>query len=164
MVLQYSQLRLRPEASGESINNIRNWFYNNHGAILEEETRFINHTDLIAIQDQTKSGLRRLADPLIARLSKGPLRMLRRENSGEVDSMNEATVSCSNDHRVDQVADILALVVGLVLLIAPLWILQTVGSNLGKLGVVTCFVVVFLLILSFAMVGSPYQVLAATAG
>jgi hypothetical protein len=55
-------------------------------------------------------------------------------------------------------------VVGLGMLIAPLWILVKIGQNEAsvKLGVITVFIVVFFLLVSIATMARVFDALAAT--
>jgi hypothetical protein len=56
------------------------------------------------------------------------------------------------------------MTVGVGMLIAPMWVLQTLTDPKTKLGVITAFVVAFLLMVSFSTKAEPSGTLAATAG
>ena len=132
---------------------------------MEEESKYIEHTeDLIAIHTQKHSVLRRLCNPWIPRLSKNTLWMFQKDKVGDFGSINEATIHLSDDQAVDRFANILTVITGLSLLIAPLWILQAVENLRWKLGVITIFLILFFIILSFCTTGTPNQIMAATAG
>jgi hypothetical protein len=64
---------------------------------------------------------------------------------------------------MDVFVSAMIVIVGATLLITPIWILQAMDSLKLKLAVITVFVTVFLLILSFAMVAKPFEALGATA-
>lgn len=164
MILQYSQLRLWPPAAKQTIKILTGWLYNNKGAIVEKEARFLDLDDLISIPVLTKSALRQLLDPWIAGHTKGLLRAFKKQGDAEIGSIDEATISASDDQKVDQFCDIVIFVVGLALLIAPMWVLQALSSIKWKLGAISLFIMLLLFLLSFAFVGKPFQVLAATAG
>lgn len=53
--------------------------------------------------------------------------------------------------------------IGTLLLIVPIWILETLENLKVKLGVITIFVFVFLVILSSAIATKPFEALGATA-
>ena len=55
------------------------------------------------------------------------------------------------------------MVLGLLLLLGPMWILQFMSQNTRRLGVITGFVLVFAALLVSATVAKPFEVLAATA-
>lgn len=132
---------------------------------MEEESKFAAHTeDLIAIHERPRSMVRRFCDPWIARLSRSLLRIVRRNESLQPDSVNEETVYSSDDDVVDLYANTITFGVGLSLLVAPLWILQTLKNLQWKLGVITICIVIFVLVLALATTGTPNQIMAATAG
>jgi len=55
--------------------------------------------------------------------------------------------------------------VGIVLLlVSPLWILEIVTNSKLKLGVIVGFLLTLLLFLTYAIVVTPFEVFAATAG
>lgn len=56
------------------------------------------------------------------------------------------------------------MVVGLGMLIGPLWVLEFVNRPLQRLGVITAFVVLFLFLLSVATTARPIESLAGAAG
>jgi hypothetical protein len=56
------------------------------------------------------------------------------------------------------------MVVGLGMLIGPLWVLEFVNGPLQRLGVITAFVVLFLFLLSVATTARPIESLAGAAG
>lgn len=49
------------------------------------------------------------------------------------------------------------------MLIAPLWILKSIGSVEGRLEVITAFIVVFLGLIQSVTIAKPFETLAATA-
>ena len=78
------------------------------------------------------------------------------------------TTHYANDRFFEKMLAVCTIVVGLAMLIGPLWILQHVSpepSNLNvRLGVVTGFIVLFTILTSlFFTVAKAHQVLAATA-
>ncbi|KAF2416911.1 hypothetical protein EJ08DRAFT_97865 [Tothia fuscella] len=68
----------------------------------------------------------------------------------------------SSDERIVLYSTISIFLIGLFMLIAPLWILNIVHPQHWKLGVITIFVVVFLAVLSFVTEAKPFENLAAT--
>ena len=55
------------------------------------------------------------------------------------------------------------IAIGMVMLVTPIWALQAMNDIRSKLGVITGFILLFLLVLSVAMVAKPFEALAATA-
>lgn len=64
---------------------------------------------------------------------------------------------------MDAFASAVIVFVGASILVTPIWILQAINNLQTKLAVITAFVLVCLLILSFVMVSKPFEALGATA-
>lgn len=65
---------------------------------------------------------------------------------------------------MDRFISVLILFVGLVMLIAPLWVLAFVSRTVYRLTVITVFTITFLFLVSFAVDTKPVDGLVATAG
>lgn len=72
-------------------------------------------------------------------------------------------ISYYSDERMDRFTSAVLLVIGVVMLITPIWILEALNGIRYKLAVITIYVFVFLLILSLAMYTKPFEALGATA-
>lgn len=68
-----------------------------------------------------------------------------------------------SDKRLDRFASIVIIIIGLTMLLTPLWILQAVQEPLYKLVVISVFVLAFLVSMSVTMAAKPFEGLAATA-
>jgi len=68
-----------------------------------------------------------------------------------------------SDSSVDGTVHILQLVMGLAMLIAPLWILKSVDSTTTRLASISGFIVIFLLLVSFLTPCRVYEAFGATA-
>lgn len=77
------------------------------------------------------------------------------------------TTVYNKDRFFEKFLTVFTIVIGLAMLIGPLWILQhlsTQPSNLEvRLGVITGFIAFFAILTSLFTVAKPYEVLAATA-
>jgi membrane-associated PAP2 superfamily phosphatase len=69
----------------------------------------------------------------------------------------------ASDERTDKVISSLIVAAGLAMLISPIWILEYVNHAAGKLGIITAFLVVFVLLLEFATPARPFETVAAAA-
>lgn len=58
----------------------------------------------------------------------------------------------------------ITILIGVAMLISPLWVLQATTSHQAKLVVITVFISVFLVVVFLAMTTRPFEALAATAG
>lgn len=160
-VLQQSKLRRFPEAPHRDIRSIRNWHHNHDNvAIAAEEQEYLQHDkDLICLVQKDKTPLRRLID---TSLTIRTLPMWKHKDKAAADYDAEH-VSYYSDARMDKTASGVIVAVGIVMLITPIWVLQAMDGLKTKLGVITAFVLIFLLTLSFAMASKPFEALGATA-
>lgn len=85
---------------------------------------------------------------------------------GENNFETETTVY-HKDEVVDKIVTCVTVMLGLAMLICPLWLLQHISAqqpNLEiRLGVITGFICLFTILLSLFTVAKPFEVLAATA-
>lgn len=148
-------------APNRVIKSIRNWHYN-HGerAIIKDEQEYLDsEMDLISVLPEDKLPVRRLIDQS---------RRLRtfwiwKRDSPDIPDYDAGLVSYYSDKRIDSFASGLIVAVGIIMLIAPIWILQYLQNQAIKLVVITLFILVFLCTLSFAMATMPFEALGATA-
>lgn len=156
LLLQHSELRARPRVPPKDIESISNWSHNNHNAILKDGTEYITHSkDLIAVVPKPKTLLRQFLE----RSSHFRLLRLWRKHS-EVEDEN---IHYSSDQRIEAFVALIIMVVGLAMLIAPLWILAYVSSTVHRLAIITSFVLVFLCFVSSTTVARPFETLGAAA-
>lgn len=106
-----------------------------------------------------KTPLRRLIDSSLA------VRTLSiwKHKDKAVPNYDAEHVSYYSDSRMDKFASAVIAAVGVVMLITPIWVLQAMSGLRAKLVVITVFVLVFLMVLSFAMASKPFEALGATA-
>ncbi|KAI1743328.1 hypothetical protein F4680DRAFT_409826 [Xylaria scruposa] len=156
LVSQHSELRSRPRVLSKDIHSIRNWFEMHHNAILADETEYINHErDLFSMVTRPRSPLRKLLE----RSSHFRLFSLWQKRS-----LDEDRIRYTSELRIELCASIIVIVIGLAMLITPLWILANVGDTVLRLAVITAFVVAFLPLVTFSSTARPFETLAATAG
>ncbi|KAF2680339.1 hypothetical protein K458DRAFT_458634 [Lentithecium fluviatile CBS 122367] len=163
MVLQYSMLASRPSAPNRNIKNVRNWLDNNREAIADEEAGFINRHDLICMNSTAQSTARQIFDHWMLRYTKGFLRCFAKKRKENVDAMNSKHMFISDDATVDRLATTTSFLVGLSVIVIPLWVLWLLKTTRAKLVAVTIFIMIFLVFLLICTVARPLQVLAATA-
>jgi hypothetical protein len=167
-IVNYSALRLRPPVPKDQVRNTENWFYNNgpnpwvanSGAIADEEQAYIQETDdLMTIAPKFKSPLWRfIEENLKTRYS-----YFQRVPSDKV-GYDPKIISHRNNSRTEEVLAAVVITVGLVMIIAPLWILEFVTGSVQRLGIITAFIVLFLVIVASICASKPFETLAGTAG
>jgi hypothetical protein len=69
----------------------------------------------------------------------------------------------SSDQRIDTCVSIIITVVGLGMLIALLWILKFTPDAVKSLAIITTFIVLFLVLVSYVTVSKAFEALGATA-
>ena len=159
-MLQHSQIRARPPVPKKDIRSLDNWFYNNENAILAEETDYIRHpSDLFSIVPKIKSPLRLLLE------RSSHFRFLKwwQQKSVERPAGGDENVHYSSDEKIERFVATVIMSVGLIMLIAPLWILAFLEGLVQRLGVISAFIVLFVALLSVTTVAKPFESLAAAA-
>jgi uncharacterized membrane protein len=68
-----------------------------------------------------------------------------------------------SDKQIETALAVILTIFGLVMLVAPLWILAFVKQTVPRLAVITAFVVVFLCLVSGTTVAKTFESLAAAA-
>jgi uncharacterized membrane protein len=69
----------------------------------------------------------------------------------------------TDDAKVENFVRVFLTVLGMVMLIAPLWILAVTHGRMERLGVITSFIVLFLVLVAFTTTARSFESLAATA-
>lgn len=90
------------------------------------------------------------------------LRFWRDRKAPELATYNEGFVRYNSNQRIDRFLNILVMVLGMGMLIAPMWILVYLTTDEAKLGTITAFVMTFLGILSTVTATRPFEILGAT--
>lgn len=160
LILQHSQIRTRPPVPNKDICSLENWFYNNGNAILAEETDYIkHHSDLFSLVPTPKSPLRSLLE------RSSHFRLLRLWQRKDIDrpGSQDENVHYISDEKIDSFIATFIMTLGLIMLIAPLWILAFLEGLVQRLGVISAFIVLFVALVSITTVAKPFESLAAAA-
>ncbi|KAI4259717.1 MAG: hypothetical protein L6R42_004448, partial [Xanthoria sp. 1 TBL-2021] len=165
-VLDHSKLKARPDATKRQISNVKNWLHNTNQPILQDEVSFIDEDgDLMPMVPRVKPPLRRFLDrfDIIGRISY----FRRKEKQLDQRHFQSETTIYNIEERIDKVVTIVTIVLGLSMLIAPLWVLQYFYTEQPdmktRLEIITGFLIGFTFLLSIVTVARPFEVLAATA-
>jgi hypothetical protein len=154
----FSKIRKRPRAEPRQINNVENWL--KRGAITASETGFVTHkSDLISINERVRPPLGRWLEA--CRI----LRTWRIFKAKFVEGLHvkaDAT-SYSSDQTFESVTSIGIIVLGLSMLLAPLWWLEDVSDSKDRLKIITGFVILFISLMTVATINRPFEVVASTA-
>jgi hypothetical protein len=159
-VLLHADLRARPTVPQRNIDSIENWFYNHKNAIRDNEAQFINHTsDLFSLVPKSKSPLRRLLE----RSAQFRIFKYWRVERTDLEAHDKENEFYTSDERIDACVSVIITVIGLAMLIAPLWILKFTPDPVKSLAIITTFIVLFLVLVSYATVSRAFEALGATA-
>ncbi|KAM7201292.1 hypothetical protein V8F33_003392 [Rhypophila sp. PSN 637] len=164
-LLQHVALKKLPSVPKREVKSIKNWHYNlDHAAISPEEQTYLDKPDLVRLVDEEKTPLRKVIDNSL-RLRTLPLWKIKKNDMEPpaVPTFCAAQISYYSNQRINKFASSVIVLIGVAMLIAPLWILQALNTLELKLAVITAFISVFLLLVSFAMVAKPFEALGATA-
>ncbi len=177
----YSQLLGRPQVRDDDITNVKRWLapvlpetledlekapLKYLGPIDELEAAFIeHHDDLITVQPKTRSWFRNVLERTL--ILKTPLiRPLfeRRPEDYKTINTNAQTI-WQNDKRVEGLSGTIVALVGLGMLLGPLWVLEvySTSSNQVRLGVITGFITLFFVLVAVATTARIFDALAAAA-
>jgi hypothetical protein len=162
LLTQHAALRTHPEVPERNRESIQNWFYNSQNAVLQEETAYIDKShDLLQLVPKPTTPLRRILEKSTAfRLSK----FWAKEPPGlPMHIAHMYNTHYTSDTRIDAFIGMIITASGTMMLIAPLWILESMSSPIYRLAVITVFIVLFLALVAFTMPSNPLGSLATAA-
>ncbi|PYH42969.1 uncharacterized protein BP01DRAFT_384919 [Aspergillus saccharolyticus JOP 1030-1] len=160
-ILQYMKILNRAATADRDRESLRNWLHNYKGAIWEKEQQYIEKVDLIPLVPKDRSPLRRIFE----RSSRFRLsRIWRRGPAPSTLPLHvRERIHLYSDKSIDFFVNLTTTVVGLAMLIAPLWILAYTTGPATKLAVITVFTLAFLALVSLGTTARPYEAIGATA-
>ena len=154
-------MKKHPKASSLDITNLENWHWNHNGAIAtEEQTYLTNKSDLIRVVPKETGPLRKLLERTEWFRTH---RIWKNKEAPELPIYDKDLITYASDKAINKFITILIVSVGMIMLITPLWVLQTLQDSRQKLGAITAFVVAFLGMVSYATTARPFETLGATA-
>jgi len=165
LLLHFLALKGRPLAPSLNRRNIKRWLKNRRDPIQPKEVEFVNADDLITAAKAPKSNARRLFEHHVLAPTRGLFGLLsRRSLDLELPPGGVPTTVVGRDEPVEVIAACAVFLTAVVALIVPLWTLAVVDDMFKKLGVITAFLLFFLVVLVCGTLARPFEVLAATAG
>lgn len=156
----YSQLATRPRVAARDIRSLKRWIAGWPNAILDEEMGYIDQTDdLVYVAQKSESSVNRNFKDF-ALLGRPWFRRYPKEKM----EYTMENVSLHDEERAEAFFTRATMLLGLAMLIGPLWILESVSGPLQRLGVITSFILLFFILVSFITTAKPFESLAAAAG
>jgi hypothetical protein len=136
------------------------------GPIDELESAFIeHHDDLIAVQPKTRSWFRNVLERSLI-LKFPAIRPFFEREPEEYRIINTNTKTIwQNDKRIEGLSGTIVALVGLGMLLGPLWVLEvfTGFSSSVRLGIITGFITLFFVLVAVATTARLFDALAAAA-
>ncbi|KAH3962539.1 hypothetical protein HBI25_161070 [Parastagonospora nodorum] len=166
----YSQLVSRGACHPSDIDSVRHWLKSSRPTAIDvRESQYIDHDDdLVSIHPKTKTPGRVFLEKFafgspwnpkgIPRLKK----WLSREAPKDFVSLRNEDTVWPNDRRMEKVSTAVISVVGISMLIGPIWALAFIKPIEWRLGVISGFIVIFFVVLAVT-ISRLYEALAATA-
>lgn len=166
----YADLVSRGACKPNEIHKVRNWLRNLRPTAIDgKECEYIDHDDdLIAVHPKIKSPGRDFLEKVAfgSRLNRRGIPWLRnwfsRKAPKNVVSLNNESTFWPNDQRMERVSSVVISLAGLAMLIGPIWALAYLKPITYRLAVISCFIVVFFVVLAVT-ISRLYEALAATA-
>lgn len=154
----HAEMKSKPNALRRQTANLKNWHDRNHNAILEDERAYIDQSDdLTTIIPISRTPLRKALERTEWFKTSNFFRR------SPARSQQDETVFYHNDTRMQAFDSGTVMLVGLAMLLAPIWILYTVKTPRYRLGVISAFVTAFMVLLQVVTTAKPSESLAATA-
>lgn len=160
----FSNIKSLHTASKKHIENVEAWFSENPAAINSDEAQFIKHThDLISLSMQ-KSVVRKLLEKHVVCKIRHLMHLFPKHPNYPLTEKETETLHLYDDGIIDTLSAAATYVIAILLLIVPLWVLQSVSAVYPKLIIISISVVCCLSFLTFATLGRPFERITAAAG
>ncbi|KAI9641351.1 hypothetical protein NHQ30_010153 [Ciborinia camelliae] len=157
----HASLKTRPPVKPAQIENIKNWHRKNEGAIYKEELKYLDtDEDLMTIVPINKTPLRRALEHFEWFKT---VNYFRRHPTKTKASYDAGTIFYHSDDKIQTFDSGIVILLGVIMLLIPLWILEAMQSKKAILGVISVFVVGFMLLVQVVTLAKPYETLAAAA-
>ena len=162
-VNDYAQLARQPQAPMEDITNVESWFENHPTAIDELESQYIgHHEELISVQPKIRSWFRGILE--MTHFLKIPcIKPWFTRKPYDYTIIDDGRGYWQDDKKVETVSQFTIAIVGLGMLVGPLWWLNFVSAPESQLGIITGFIALFFVLVAVATTASVAEALAAAA-
>jgi hypothetical protein len=157
LLIQHSTIRTQPRVAKRNVESISNWLFNTQNTILDKEAAYIQkRSDLVQLVPKAITPFQHLLEKSTRfRLSR--LWVKKQPDLPIHSAAYPDTLHYRSDARVDRSVGVTVMVLGLAMLIAPLWVLAYTEVMWKRLGVMTGFIVLFLGRVAFTTIAKPFQ-------
>lgn len=149
----------------DDLETVKKWLKISRPSSIEGvEQGYIDFDDdLIPIRPKVRSPFRNFLEKSNVLLKSSILkRYFGRNPSGFYDFERDGTY-WQNDVRIEKFASVVIALIGLVMLVGPLWILEYVRGDADRLGIITAFITAFFIIVLLLTTARTFDALVAAA-
>ena len=151
------RIKQQDTASTAQRCNVQIWFENHTNAVHPDEQGYIEHLDdLITLSQRHKTSVQKLCERAAF------VRWLPWRKAKTLPDF-ETNVRIGSDDTMHWLADSVTICLGVAMLLGPMWWLEWISSDVKRLTIITCFIVVFAIGLRAISRAQPFEILAATA-
>jgi hypothetical protein len=163
-IIQQAELKKHPQPSEQDLGSLKNWHYNHQNKTINSaETSYLSSAhDLLSVVPKEKTPLRKLLEQNSFFIARSFWHQRKKPVLPHYDK-DLNVITYISDKRVDNFVAVLIVVIGMVMLIAPMWVLEFIDSEVKKLGAITAFILGFFAMVSYAISARPFEVLTAIA-
>ncbi|KAK5128244.1 hypothetical protein LTR85_002911 [Meristemomyces frigidus] len=157
LVHSFAQLKAKPTARNQQINNLKNWFaFYPHAIDEEEQHHRAKDGDLFPILAKPKV-------PLVLLMQKSRALRFRFRLSKRSDRIDLPSVTYTSEQGLETCATFSILIVGLCMSFGSIWWLNDVTNNVHRLAIITGSASLFTFWSWLAAGNRPFEILAAFA-
>lgn len=158
----------RAEINTDDVKNLRTWLHDPDylkDAINPLETSFIDYPDdLIGMQPKPRSWFRHILEVSVLRAPciRNVFERRPREHA-LIRGDGKGKTIWQNEKRVERLAIVINALIGLGMLVGPLWALAYIQGQQNRLACITAFIAVFFVLVAVATRARVFEALAAAA-
>jgi len=164
----YTQMLTRQDIHRDDLTAVKRWLGTHKKGIDEEEAVFMTKDDdLIGLKPKSRSCFRYILEYTFLRIPGVRNLFTRNPMDEEVilknDKLENKKTRWQDDKKVEGLSSWLVALIGLGMLLGPLWILASVNEPKRRLGIITAFIALFFGLVKVATRARIFDALAAAA-
>ncbi|KAK4553632.1 hypothetical protein LTR86_009428 [Recurvomyces mirabilis] len=157
LVISFGQIRQKSTAQKHHLDNLKNWFVSYPDSIVDSERHWEGKSsDLFPLVARPKT-------PLMMLLERIPWLRMRFWTKKRKNKDNDALTHYWSDTGLEIFTTVMQLAIGVGMLFAPVWWLNSVQDHEKQLAIITGFSVLFVIWCWAAAGNRPFEILAAFA-
>jgi hypothetical protein len=156
----------RPRFHDDDLKCVQSWIEENEHAIHAKESAYIyGNEDLIGVKPKVRSWFRNVLESSFLLQTPCLRRHFKKDPSNKAELAKDTCDGTvwPDDDKVEGFSTLIISLVGLGMLVGPLWILAYVDHVAQRLGIITSFIAVFFVLVGVATKCGIFNALAAAA-